>query len=565
MTQLHWLAAAGLSFALAGCQTTASQNSTDSHNIALLNGQIYTVNPQQPWAQAMVIEDGKIVFVGSTEDAQPFIQADMQTLDLNGKLALPGLHDVHTHPLEAGSERITCILDTEQNLNQALSIIRTCAAQASDDEWLLGWGHDLSIVLDTATSPRAMLDAIESTRPVAIMEATSHSIWVNSKALELVNISGQTPNPPGGIILLDAQGEANGILLDAAGDLVFDLAYAPTPERLEENYQGLLYGLEQAAMNGITSLVDARVYWKRGYLSAWQRAEQENTLTARTVLSLWAYPNMNDDEQLQTLTSLFHSDTNSLLNINQIKFYSDGILHNTTAALLAPYQEYFPEVGSTGLNYFDKNRLARYTTELEKVGFNMHIHAIGDRGVRESLDAIESARKVNGELGARHRLTHVEMVDEQDKPRFAQLNAIADFQLAGDFTKPEFHQDTAYLIGERSEHMLPVRDIYNTGATVTLSSDWDVSDLSPFVGMQNALTRGAQSMPNLASVIKAYTINGAYTMGQEQQTGSLTVGKFADVVIVDQNLFEVPVTDIAKTKVLMTILGGETVYDAGKL
>ncbi|MBV1920691.1 MAG: amidohydrolase, partial [Pseudomonadales bacterium] len=466
-------------------------------------------------------------------------------------------------PLEAGSGQVNCILDTEQSLSEIKSIVKSCVDQSTREDWLLGWGHSLETLLGSAQTPREVLDAMNSSQPIAIMEATSHSVWVNSKALEIAGIDASTVQPTGGIIMKDAKGQPNGILLDAAGDLVFDLAYTPTPELMQSNYEGLLYGLEQVAQNGITSVVDARVYWKRGYLDVWKRAVNENRLTARTALSLWAYPSVNDAEQLAKLKTMYSNDPDSLLRANQIKFYSDGIIHNTTAALLKPYLEHIEEVGSYGLNYFDKNRLALYTTELEKVGFDMHIHAIGDRGVQESLDAIEAAQQTNGKNSTRHRLTHIEMVSDADKPRFAELGAIADFQLAGDFTKPENANWMEPLIGNRAYEMLPVKDIYETGATVTLSSDWDVSSLSPFVGMQNALTRGDQSLPNLDAVIKAYTINGAYTMRQEERTGSIEVGKFGDLVIVDQNIFEVDVNNIGKTKVLMTILGGNIVFNSG--
>ncbi len=560
--------AACISLTLFGCNSTGSPVSdptSPSNNLALLNGKIYTVDSQQVWAEAVVVKDQVIVFVGDSSEASNFIDSNTQLIDLKGKLVLPGIHDTHTHPLEAGSGQVNCILDTEQSLSEIKSIVKSCVDQSTREDWLLGWGHSLETLLGSAQTPREVLDAMNSSQPIAIMEATSHSVWVNSKALEMAGIDASTAQPTGGIIMKDAKGQPNGILLDAAGDLVFDLAYTPTPNLMHSNYEGLLYGLEQVAQNGITSVVDARVYWKRGYLDVWQRAVDENRLTARTVLSLWAYPSADDTEQLAELKSMYSNESDSLLRANQIKFYSDGIIHNTTAALLEPYLEHIEEVGSYGLNYFDKNRLALYTTELEKVGFDMHIHAIGDRGVQESLDAIETAQQANAKKSTRHRLTHVEMVADADKPRFTKLGVIADFQLAGDFTKPENASWMEPLIGDRAHKMLPVKDIYETGATVTLSSDWDVSSLSPFVGMQNALTRGEQSLPNLDTVIQAYTINGAYTMRQEERTGSIEVGKLGDLIIVDQNIFEVDVNNIGKTKVLMTILGGNIVYNSGSI
>ena len=571
--------------AQAGSSSESSDNSSanKTNRQLWLNGEIYTVNKAQPWAEAMVIEKGQLLFVGQESEAKTWVNENTQIHDLKGKTVLPGLHDVHLHPLEASSEEIQCILDSSKTVSAWVSNIKACAQQnppaangngtsgsGTNGEWLLGWGYSILTLVESSTEPRKLLDAINDSRPIAIMEETSHSVWVNSKALELLELDGIITEQKiaGGAVLLNEQGKATGVLLDGAGDLAFDMAMAETPERLERNYQSLLAGLDEVAKNGITSIVDARIYWQRGYLKAWQRARDEDALTARSVLSLWAYPNINDEAQIKHLASLYENDVDSMLRINQIKFYSDGITHNATSALLAPYEAgaYYDEVGPVGLNYFDEKRLTHYATELSKVGFNMHIHAIGDRAVRESLNAIEAAQLANKSPSnkgiGRHRLTHVEMVADIDKKRFAELDVIADFQLAGEFTHPENFEEMEPLIGERAHSQLPVRDIYDTGAVVTLSSDWDVSSLSPFVGMQNALTRGAQSLPDLASVIEAYTINGAYVMDQDHITGSIEVGKEADFIIIDQNPFEIDLNKISEIKVLKTILAGETVYQS---
>jgi predicted amidohydrolase YtcJ len=410
------------------------------------------------------------------------------------------------------------------------------------------------------------------------MEATSHSFWVNSKALELLGIDENTVIPPvlpnqdaishssfelnwndkGGAILKDNNGNPNGLLLDAAGEMVLDFYYQPTPANIDDHYYSLLYGLSQLKQNGITSVVDSRVYWKRGYIDAYKRAEQNNKLSARTSLSLWAYPWDDDTQQIASLISMYENDPNKLLKINQIKIYSDGITHNGTAALNMPYETHFEGIGQYGLNYFNKNRIIKYTTELTAVGFDMQIHAIGDRGVSESLDAFETAQ--SGMQSSRNRITHVEMIRQQDKPRFAQLGVIADFQLSGDFTNPDNYSDFEYLIGNRANDLLPVRDILDTGAKVTLSSDWDVSSLSPFVGMDNALNRSSQKFPDLANVVKSYTINGAYVMRQENITGSIEVGKMADFIVLDQNIFTIDASLINQTQVLETYLEGDLIY-----
>ena len=244
----------------------------------------------------------------------------------------------------------------------------------------------------------------------------------------------------------------------------------------------------------------------------------------------------------------------SLLRVTQIKFYVDGIIHNTTARLQKPYQQSLAGVEPNGLYYFSPERLERYSRELAKVGFDLHIHAIGDQAVSDALDAVDAT---DGQ--GRHRITHVELVDNDDIPRFKQLNVIADFQPSPYFT-PSFLKDNVPAIGGRAYKMLPMRELYDAGARVTLSSDWDVNPLSPLGIMQNALSLGERSLPSLEAAVKAYTLDAAYTLRQEQDTGSLEVGKQADLVVLDKNIFDLPVSQIAKARVLWTLLGGEEVY-----
>jgi predicted amidohydrolase YtcJ len=242
--------------------------------------------------------------------------------------------------------------------------------------------------------------------------------------------------------------------------------------------------------------------------------------------------------------------------------YSDGLTFNTTAALKEPYVKNmgFP-FGHKGLNYIDEKRMTHFITELEKIGYDVHVHAIGDRGIYETLNAIEAARKVNGDIGARHRITHLEIVDPIDFPRFKKSNIIADMQVVGEFAQPShWHDNDEYIGVERSNIQVPLKSIFNTGARVTLSSDYDVSSLNPLDGLQNAVTRKPQALPSVEEALKCYTINAAYVMRQEDKTGSLEVGKYADLIIMDRDIFTIPVNTISKTKVELTLLGGKEVY-----
>lgn len=274
------------------------------------------------------------------------------------------------------------------------------------------------------------------------------------------------------------------------------------------------------------------------------------------------YPDDEDVEQQEILAE-FYDAGNDFLRTNQIKVYIDGITTNGTAALDQPYVYYFGWPFEQGLNYFSEARLAEYITELEPLGFDFHIHAIGNRGVHEALNAIEAARNTNGELGARHRITHVEIVNDADLARFAELNVIADAQVAGTWTNPEFWPETAELVGDAlSERLIPIKSLYDAGAHLTLSSDWDVSALNPFVGIQNALTRAPENLPYVETAVDAYTIKAAYVMRHEENTGSLEIGKWADIICVDRDIFTIPTNQISQTQLDMTMVDGEIVYSS---
>ncbi|MEW6982028.1 amidohydrolase [Colwelliaceae bacterium 6471] len=524
------------------------------------NGKVYTVNDQQEWADAVAIKDNKIIFVGSDDDVDKYVDTTTIVTDLSGKMMMPGIHDVHMHPIESASENTHFSINVEEtDAENFIDDIKAASAQNPGSGWLIGYGHSIFTLLEATRSPLAIIDEAVSDRPVIIMEQTSHSMWVNSAALALAGFTKDTPHPAGGRILHDeTTGELNGILIDNAGNIVMDLALAPTAESLQNDYLGLTeYTLPELAKHGITSISDARSFWQRDDHKTWLKAQENDALTARVAVGLWAYPSANDDEQLADLKALYTNNSNSLLKFNQIKLYADGIVVNATAAMLAPYNiDLIGIEENKGLNYFSQQRIEKYLTELEPIGFDFHMHAIGDRGIREALNAVENAGSEQG----RHRITHVEIVNPADIPRFAQLNVTADAQVAGDFSNPEHWHENDELIGAvRADNEIPIKSLDDAGARVTLSSDWNVSSLNPFVGLQNAVTRTPQEL-SLAKAIKAYTHNGAYVMRQEDKVGSIEVGKLADLVILDQNLFDIVPNQINQTRVVMTVFDGQIIY-----
>lgn len=537
--------------------STLPEETSSSSQKVYYNGKIYTVNPANPWAEALVIDGNKILFVGSTADADDFAEDAATRIDLQGKLVLPGFHDVHMHPMEVGSTTTVLELNEfETNAERYINTIKNTAEDYPTLPWIIGFGHSINTLFDANRSPLEIIDEAVSDRPVIIMEQTSHSMWVNSKALELAGITASTPNPEGGIIMKE-NGVLNGILIDNAGDIVFQQAIAALNDANGE-YDGMVnYVLPELAKYGITSVSDARTYWKRDQHKTWQQLENDGRLTARFNLGLWAYPEADDASQIAALKALFSNNENSLLKINQIKLYSDGITHNTTAALHTDYQvDFFNQPTNNGLNYFSQNRIANYIQQLESVGFDFHIHTIGNRGVTEALNAIQQSGSTNG----RHRLTHVEMISPSDVNRFAQLNVTADTQVAGEFTQPQHWSENSYYVGNSlANNLIPIKSLTDSNARLTLSSDWNVSTLNPFVGIQNAVTRAPQNI-SLEKAIEAYTINGAYVMRQENKVGSLEVGKLADFVVLDRDIFSISTSQIKNTKVIRTVFNGKEIY-----
>ncbi len=532
----------------------------DGVDMVLRNGGIYTVNEAQPLAEAVAIDEGVIVFVGSDAEVEQYIGSNTTIENLNGRMVMPGIHDVHIHPLEAASESFTFELSpTETNPENFANAIANAHAANPGSGWLIGAGHSIFTLLDATRPVKEIIDEVVPNRPVIILEETSHSAFVNSRALELAGFTRNSTDPVGGIIMKDLQtGEPNGILIDNAGNVVMDLALAPSSQSRMSDYDGLTqYMLPELARHGITSISDARSYWQRDHHLVWKQVEDDNLLTVRVNLGLWAYPDADDASQIPALQALYSNDPTKLLKINQVKFYMDGITINTTAAMHSDYLiDLFGRSANNGLNYFTESRLANYLTALEPMGFDFNIHAIGDRGITEALNAIEQSGSANG----RHRLTHIEVMRPSDYTRFAQLNVIADAQVAGDFSNPSHWNENIDFIGAaNSQNIIPLKSLSEANARITLSSDHDVSTMNPFVAMQNAVTRVPQEL-SLVETIEAYTINAAYAMRQESQVGSIEVGKEADLIVLDQNILDIAPTRIAQTRVDLTILLGEIVY-----
>ncbi len=516
-------------------------------------------------SDSIAIKNGKITFIGQKQSALEYANTDTNIIDLENAFVLPGFIDNHNHVFEAASELGgNCELDSEATLEEQIPYLEACKINAETDGrgWLMGYGFSLESTLDSDSkyTPLEIIDSVFPDRPVVIMEQTSHSMWINSKALKIARINQQSPEPQGGAYLKDSStGKLNGILLDNAGDQIMEMAWNSQSELFEQSYQGLMFGLEEAAAHGITTIGDGRMYWKRGWYDVWLEAEQNQDLTARVSLRPWVYPSMAIPSQLEVFEKMYSDDKSRLLLVDQVKMYSDGIFINGTAKTLAPYLDTYLPQSPNGLNYIPPAQMKEWLTALDKIGFSAHIHAIGDGAVRESLDAIESIRKQGSTKP--YTLTHVELINDEDVPRFKQLNVSADFQVGSDYVAKHQHQwAEAFLGARRAKAMMNLDAILKTDANITLSSDWNVHDINPLVGIANSLIMGKTGLTDIYTAIDAYTINAASSLGIDDITGSIEVGKSADFAILDRDITTISARQIAKTQVLMTVLRGDVVY-----
>ncbi|WP_206099599.1 amidohydrolase [Rheinheimera riviphila] len=516
-------------------------------------------------ADTLVVQGTQITFIGKAAEARKKYPNLRNWQDLEKAFIGPGFIDNHNHVFEADAEiGGDCDLSDTHNVRGYEQALQQCGRELAlePNDWLMGYGHELAELLKISDeSPLALLDRLFPDNPVVLMEQTSHSMWVNSKALQQAGINQHSTDPQGGRMLRETDGSLSGILLDNAGDRLFEMAWKQQPDLKNAHKRGLQKGLRQLAENGITTVGDGRLYWKRGWLETWQELEKQKQLTARVSIRPWIYPADPAAPQLEFFRKVYQPDTSRLLVIHQVKLYSDGLLQNGTARLLQPYRQTINPDLPTGLDYIGPDQLQWWLVQLDDIGYGAHIHAIGDGGTRQALDAVAHAR---AEGSTRlYGLTHLELVQIDDLARFKALGVDADVQIGNEGVLHADHRWAEPWLGhERAVQLMPVGALRAAGANLTLSSDWNVNDLNPLISIANALELKGQQFPDTESAIDAYTINAAKALGLEGQTGSLTVGKAADLVVIDQDISRAKPARIRQAKFLLTMMNGQVVYQS---
>lgn len=538
----------------------------------LQNARIYTVNTTNPWAEAIAIDDaGMIVAVGSNAHVNAaFPSPNNKVVDMGGRLVLPGFQDAHLHAVEAGINADICFVEANAPINDIPFYFDDCpnGGLFGDQGWIVGAGIDIGSINEVLASdpnapyPITVLDREFPNTPVFILDQFGHGALANTRAMMAVGYDTLTTNPPGGRIDRDnTTGELTGLVLENAQHRFRDAAFPPTLANQQQAYNSLLSALNTLKANGITSVSDAGGFWRQAQTAAWGQVEDNGLMTVRASNALYVYPDTPIEAILPDLLSRYSNDPTRLVRFNQAKIYVDGILTLATGALYQPYESALDLVPGSerGLEYFGNGTtLNRVSNILVNNGFKLHFHVTGDRGAGLALDSIA---QLSSNATGPHRLTHCFLVDARDRPRFAALGAVADFQLSPSSVATTFGNFLTDFLGPtRVAQLLPAVEIFNTGAKLTLSSDWDADTLSPLVKIKTVLTRpSGTSFPDVATVIPLLTKNPAELLGTN--TGTLDVGKMADLIALDRNIFDMPVDTIDQAQVIFTMLGGRVIFD----
>jgi predicted amidohydrolase YtcJ len=526
-------------------------------------------------ASAVAVIGGRIAVLGDARDRDftDLITAGTEVVDLRGRALLPGFQDAHVHPAFAGITMIGCNLMGAATLAEALARIAQYAADHPERDWIAGSGWRMEW-FPGGTPDRQTLDRVTGGRPAYLSNRDGHGAWANTRALELAGVDSRTPDPVDGRIEHAADGSPQGTLHEGAANLVGNLV----PElSFDERLAGLLLAQQHLHARGITAWQDAIVGDYLGSpdpLPVYLAAAASGQLTARVQGALW-WDRGRGGEQLPDILARRERGRGPRFRADTVKIMQDGVAENFTAGMLEPYHD---PTGchdhGSGLSYVDPAALREYVTQLDASGFQVHLHAIGDRAVREALDAIEAARRANGGNDNRHHIAHLQVVHPDDVPRFATLGVTANMQGLWAAHEPQMDELTIPFIGpERTARQYVFGDLLRSGARLAAGSDWAVSSANPMRAVHVAVNRslpgatGAEAEPflpgqslSLGQALAAYTIGSAYVNHLDDETGTIEPGKLADLVVLDRDPFAAPPSEIADTTVLVTYVQGAAVY-----
>ncbi|MGG4444968.1 amidohydrolase [Brevibacillus porteri] len=545
----------------------AAQETKQPADVVLTNGTVYTVDMKNSWAEAVAIRGDEIVFVGTDEYAKAHIGKDTKVIDLKGQMVLPGFIDSHTHASKTTGLIFSIDLFDGGSVEEYVATIEKFVKEHPNEPTLQGRGWSNPVV--PGIGPRKeVLDKIVPKTPIALTSDDGHSLWVNSAALKLAGIKKDTPNPEGGIIERDPKtGEPSGTLRESAMDLVLSKIGGYTVQQYKSGIEAYQ---EKAVERGVTTVRDPDMLRYPNVLEAYEELAKEDKLTIRFRNALTANPEKGP-EQVAEFVKIRERNQNPLFQVNAVKIFLDGVVEGATAYLEKPYVH----KETNGELIWKQEVYNQTAAAVDKAGFQLHVHSIGDASTRIALDGMELAEKQNGKHDARHSLVHLQLVNESDIERFKKLGAVGIVQPFW-FMQEEGYYDeieVPYLGRERAEKEYPMKSFLNKGVHVASSSDYIVTpEFNPLHGIQQGITRiedgvtdpskiaNPEERATLAEMIASFTIDGAYANHVDDITGSIEVGKKADLIVLDKNLFKIPAIQIKDAKVVLTLVEGKEVY-----
>ena len=509
---------------------------------------------------AMAIKDGKIVAIGDTSELNAKYQ-DIEMLDLEGRTVIPGLIDAHGHVMGLGYRAAQVNLEGTRSVQEALDRVKAYAENNPDADWILGRGWNQVLWAENAFPTGADLDAISDGRPIYLTRVDGHAAWANSVALGMSGISRETVDPQGGLIIRDRRGDPTGILIDNAMNIVDSVV--PSPDSTE-TMTALIKALEELRSLGITSTHDAGVNYPTYQL--YKNAADQGLLTTRIYGMISGVG--NDFDQIAA-DGLLKNYLNDFLSVRSVKLYGDGALGSRGAAMIHPYHD---EPSNSGLLFYGPDSLSTMIGKAVKKGYQVNVHAIGDAANRVALDAYQMVQdSIPSSRELRHRIEHAQIVAPEDFDRFVSLNIIASMQpvhATSDMNMAEDRVGSERILGGYAW-----QTFLDKGVVLASGSDYPVENANPFHGLYAAVTRSdtlgnplggwyPEQKLSRVQALRSFTIDAAYAGHQEQVLGTLETGKWADFIVIDQDYFSIPESDIWRIKVLQTFVAGKRVYSA---
>ncbi|MCR6712999.1 MAG: amidohydrolase [Demequina sp.] len=542
-------------------------------DLAFVGGSVFLPDAASRPASAVAVAGGRVVAVGGDE-VRDLIGPGTDVVELHGGLLIPGFQDAHVHPYQGGMSLLSCNLRGAATGPEAVAIVAEYAAARPHESWITGGGWYMSM-FPGGTPEASLLDAAVSDRPVFLINRDAHGAWVNSRALELAGITRATPDPRDGRIERDAAGNATGTLHEGAMALVGALIPQTT---VDERARALLAAQQHLHGFGITAWQDAIVgdyADMRDPGPAYHSLGTQGSLTARVVGALW-WDRDRGLEQIGELEERRATLAAGRFAPTSVKIMQDGVAENFTAAMLSPYEDgHGHSTSNDGISFVEPDLLNRAVAELDARGFQVHFHAIGDRATRECLDAVGHALERNGRRDTRHHIAHIQVVHPEDIPRFAALDVTANMQALWATYEPQMTELTLPFLGEvRGAWQYPFGELARSGARLAAGSDWPVSSPDPLAAIHTAVNRWAPDegeqepfLPGQALTLRraltAYTAGSAHVNHLDAETGTIEVGKLADLAVLDRDPFAGPQQAIGETRVLQTFVEGERVFAAG--